>query len=308
MNTPKSANFFMFLLLIFLVFIVNIIMTVVLKIFPNLTIAQNIWLFQSIASFVSFLLPMFLYMLIKRIKFKDIVPLKPLSLKNFFIIIFMSFTFQPILQLIGSITNMFFVDKISDVVYVFASLSYPKALFVTAIVPAITEELAFRGIILSGYKKTTVLVGCLMSSLYFGIMHLTLTQVFYTIVAGIIFAYVVKVTKSIYASIIMHFMLNGTQITIAHILTKIMPEQTQNLENTRLAATDLISPIIQTVVTLPLLIFSVYLFIKENKTEIQNLKNQDNLIKTNQEKQKVLTLFFYINIVIFIGYITFKNL
>lgn len=307
MNTPKNANFFMFLLLIFLVFVVNIIMVVVLKIFPTLIEAKNIWIFQSMASFFSFLLPMFLYMWVKKIKFKDVIPLKPLSLKNFLIIIFMSFTFQPILQLIGNITNIFFKDKISDIIYVFASLSYPKALFVTAIVPAITEELAFRGVILSGYKKTSVLVGCLMSSLYFGIMHLTLTQVFYTIAAGVLFAYVVKITKSIYASIIMHFMLNGTQITIAHILTKILPEQTQSFQDTKVGIGELVSSTIPVIVTLPLLVFSVYLFVKENKTEIENLKNEHNLIKNSNDKPKVLTLFFYINIAIFLGYILLKK-
>lgn len=306
MNTPKNANFFMFLLLIFLVFIANIVMAVALKIFPSITTVENIWIFQTIGAVISFLVPMFLYMWIKKIKFKDVVPLKPLSLKNFFIIVFMSFTFQPILQLIGAFTNIFFTDQISDIMYVFASLSYPKALFVSAVVPAITEELTFRGIILSGYKKTSILTGCLISSFYFGIMHLTLTQVFYAIVAGILFAYVVKITKSIYASIIMHFIFNGTQITIAHILTKIMPEQMQPLENTKLVPVDLIAPIMQTVIMLPLLILSVYLFIKVNKTEIQNLKNEDDLIKNSQEKPKVLTLFFYINIAIFIGYIMFK--
>ena len=304
MNYPKNADKFMFLLMIFLIFIGNIVLLSILRLFPNALSAQNIWISQSIFAIICFISPIILVLFIKKIKFKDIIPLTPLSLKNFFLIIFLSFTIQPMLQLIGAITNVFFKDEISDAIGLFASLSLPKALFVSALVPAITEELAFRGVILTGYKKTPVLIGVLMSSFYFGVMHFTISQLFYAIVGGIIFAYLVKVTKSIYSSILMHFIFNGTQITIAHIAYKYTPNINEQISNVTYTFKDLIYPLIYFLFTLPLLLLSIFLFIICNKKELNKLKEVNNQII---DKPKIFTLFFYINMIVYVVYMILKK-
>ncbi len=304
MNYPKNADKFMFLLMIFLIFIGNIVLLSILRLFPNALSAQNIWISQSIFAIICFISPIILVLFIKKIKFKDIIPLTPLSLKNFFLIVFLSFTIQPMLQLIGAITNVFFKDEISDAIGLFASLSLPKALFVSALVPAITEELAFRGVILTGYKKTPVLIGVLMSSFYFGVMHFTISQLFYAIVGGIIFAYLVKVTKSIYSSILMHFIFNGTQITIAHIAYKYTPNINEQISNVTYTFKDLIYPLIYFLFTLPLLLLSIFLFIICNKKEINKLKEENNQII---DKPKIFTLFFYINMIVYVVYMILKK-
>ena len=220
MRYPKNANFFMFFLMIFYIFIGNFISKFIVVNMPFLLTRENIWIYQSSIAIICFILPIFIYIIVKKISFKEVFPLEKISLKNTVLIIFISFTIQPMLQLIGSVTNLFYEDKVSSSIYVIASLGLPKALFTTAIVPAVTEELAFRGVILSGFKKSGFLAGVLMSSLYFGLMHFTLTQLFYAIVAGVIFALLVKVTKSIYSSILMHFIFNGTQMTLAYFSIK----------------------------------------------------------------------------------------
>ena len=307
MDYPKNANFFMFILMIFLVFIGNFISLIMLKIFPGVLSAENIWIFQSGFAIFCFISPIILYMLVKRLRFKDILPLKPLSIKNIFIIIFMAFAMQPLLQLIGAITNIFYKDEVSDSIYMFASLSLPKALFVVAIIPSITEELAFRGVILTGYKKTSILVSVLMSSIYFGMMHFTITQLFYAIVAGIIFATVVKVTQSIYAGILMHFIFNGTQITMAHFVTKYAPNIQNEISSISYSVKDLIYPILQFIFSLPFLLLSIFLFIIFNKENIEILRQENNQLK-NIDKPKVFTVFFYVNIIFYIAFIGFKNI
>ena len=307
MNYPKNANIFMFILIIFLIFVGDSLLFLMVNVFPNIFEPENIWIPQATFAIFCFITPIILYMIIKRISIKELVPLKPLSIKNFFIVIFIAFTMQPMLQLIASITNIFHKDEISDVVYAFASLSLPKALFVSAIVPAITEELVFRGVILTGYKKTSILIGVLMSSFYFGIMHFTVTQLFYAIVAGVIFAFVVKVTKSIYASILMHFILNGTQITMANLIIKYVPDVESQLSNTSYTIIDLIFPIMQFIFSLPLFLLAIFLFMKANEKEVYMLIEENKLIKNSEEKPKVFTIFFYINIIVYIGYMIIKT-
>lgn len=307
MKYPKNANFFMFILMLFLIFITNIILVSLIKLFPNILKIDYIWIYQSIFAISSFIIPIILYMVIKKVSFKELIPLNPLSLKNFFLIVFIGFAIQPFLQLIGSITNLFHKDEISEVIYTFASLSYPKALFVTAIVPAITEELAFRGVILTGYKKTSLLTGVLMSSFYFGVMHLTITQLFYAIVAGILFAFLVKVTKSIYSSILIHFIFNGTQVTLAYYLSRAIPNDIL-LENTPSNVESFLSSLSLFIKTLPFLLLSIFLFIKFNKKEITYLIEENKEIKNNPEKPKVFTLFFFLNIILYLFFMILKNL
>ena len=75
----------------------------------------------------------------------------------------------------------------------------------TAIVPAICEEFLFRGLILSAllpYGKKTAVFG---SAVLFALMHQNPAQILYTVVLGIIFAYMALETKSIWGGIILHF-------------------------------------------------------------------------------------------------------
>lgn len=307
MNCPKNADRFMFLLMMFLIFIGNGLLLFILKMFPGSLKAENIWVSQSVFAIICFIVPIILTVTVKKISFKEVVPLKPISLTNFFLIVFLGFTMQPFLQLIGAITNVFFEDEVSDAIAVFSSLSLPKALFVSAIVPAITEELAFRGVILSSYKRNSVLTGILMSSFYFGIMHVTITQLFYAIAGGIIFAYLVKVTKSIWSSILIHFVFNGSQVTFAHIAYKVTPNLNEQIANVSYTFKDLIYPLLYFLITSPLLALSIFLFVKYNKEEIKQLKEENTQVKNMVDKPKVFTLFFYINIIVYILYMILKK-
>lgn len=322
MNYPKNANFFMFILMIFFIFIGNSVSAIIFKIYPNLLSKDNVWVFQVFFSIFCFIVPIILYMVVKRLKFKDILPLKPLSIKNFFILIFMAFTMQPMLQLIAFITNIFHKDELSEALNIFAGLSLPKALFTVAIVPAITEELAFRGVILTGYKKTNIFIAILMSSIYFGMIHFTVTQLFYTIVAGIIFASVVKVTQSIYAGMLIHFVFNGTQITMAHFLIKyinnlqskvsngnnILQQIESQLSNPNYGILQFVSVVVKFIFSIPFLILSVFLFVRFNKKEIDTLIEENKQLKNSQDTPNIFTVFFYINILAYLAFMIFKKI
>lgn len=77
-----------------------------------------------------------------------------------------------------------------------------------AILPAITEEYVFRGIILSEYSEYGVFTAILMSSLMFAMLHFNLTQFVSYFFCGAVAAYTVYVTQSIYAGMLLHFVNN----------------------------------------------------------------------------------------------------
>ena len=85
-------------------------------------------------------------------------------------------------------------------------------LFTTAIVPAFTEELFFRGMVLENlrpYGRTTAIFG---SALMFGLMHQNIQQIFYTVVAGIVIGWVYIRTESIWTCVLLHFVNNFSSV------------------------------------------------------------------------------------------------
>jgi membrane protease YdiL (CAAX protease family) len=90
------------------------------------------------------------------------------------------------------------------------SLTAPGVLFLGAVSPAICEEAAFRGIILSGFAgrlakwQTVVIVGLL-----FGAFHLSIYRFLPTALLGMLITYAVIETGSILSGVIIHFGVNG---------------------------------------------------------------------------------------------------
>ncbi len=83
-----------------------------------------------------------------------------------------------------------------------------------AVVPAVVEELIFRGVLYHAYRENGVILGAVACGLAFGIMHLNLNQFCYAAVLGIIFCIFVEITGSIFSSITAHFVINGWNVLL----------------------------------------------------------------------------------------------
>jgi sodium transport system permease protein len=91
---------------------------------------------------------------------------------------------------------------------------------VFAVLPAICEELAFRGFILSGleYRRRTR-SAILLSALMFGFLHVLLSlfqQLFNATLLGIVLGLLAVRSKSLLPGILFHFLNNALAITQAH--------------------------------------------------------------------------------------------
>lgn len=76
----------------------------------------------------------------------------------------------------------------------------------TAVLPAVCEEFAMRGGLLSTAQNTFKIAGCVVfCGIVFGLFHQNIRQVFYTSLFGALAAYITIKTKSIYPAMLMHF-------------------------------------------------------------------------------------------------------
>jgi sodium transport system permease protein len=84
-----------------------------------------------------------------------------------------------------------------------------------AVTPAICEELLFRGLILSGFRRLGMWPAILATSLLFGLAHASIYRLLPTMALGVVFGYAVWKTGSIAAGIICHALNNGLMATMA---------------------------------------------------------------------------------------------
>ncbi len=93
-----------------------------------------------------------------------------------------------------------------------------QLLFFLTIMPGILEDLAFRGVLLHGLRKTFGPVGmCLVVGAIFGIFHVSLFRLVPTAYLGMIFAAVVLLTGSIFPVMLWHFANNAIGLVPAHM-------------------------------------------------------------------------------------------
>lgn len=94
-------------------------------------------------------------------------------------------------------------------------------LVATAVLPAILEELLFRGVFLSQFLKYGKTFAIVMSSFLFASVHGSIQQMMYSFVFGLIFGYIAVKSGSLTAGMIIHF-LNNAYGCVADYLQEIL--------------------------------------------------------------------------------------
>lgn len=82
-------------------------------------------------------------------------------------------------------------------------------LVVTAVVPAICEETAFRGFAVNVLKNSGEVYAAIISALVFGLMHSGLSSAVFAFISGLIFAYIRKSSGRLIVPVVVHFLNNA---------------------------------------------------------------------------------------------------
>jgi len=215
-----GSKFMLFLLIWFVV--AQLLIVGVLQVFASVydldinAISASPWLI-IVTQLTALLLPLFVWLYIKKDSFKKNMPNWALGTKNIVIITLLSFLLQPVMMTVSGISSLFFTNYVSETIYAF--MEYPLWLIILAmaVTPAVVEELVFRGYLQTQHQDRNIHQAALLNGLFFGIIHLNMQQFAYAFFMGIIFAYMVYYTRSIWAGILPHFIVNATQGIIGRL-------------------------------------------------------------------------------------------
>lgn len=135
---------------------------------------------------------------------------------------------QPLSLALGAALQWFFPPLPKQVMDVLAAISTETiplwlTLLAFALAPAVCEEIAFRGFLLSGFRRTgRTALAVALSSLLFGIMHLIPQQVFNAALLGLVLGYIAVRTDSLLPGVAFHFCYNAMEV-VRHRFGSTMP-------------------------------------------------------------------------------------
>lgn len=260
---------------------------------------------------ILFLLPAVIYIIATKSSFKETLKLNKLHWQDTLLIILLAFVVQPIMTFFSLIATFFFNNEIGSFISEITSTPYVFLLALVALLPAITEEVTIRGIVLSGYENKNKYVSAIVTGLFFGILHLDPQQFLYAAVLGFILALVVRVTNSIFSSMIMHFIINGTSVTMAKLvdyITKGLPVTNQSAELTlkNISSSEKLVLFIMygaIAVTFSIFVFLIIYWLEKlnSKRRVQNYNYRaQEALETVERKDRIINIPFILSIGIYI--------
>lgn len=208
MNQTKQTNRFALFFFVFFILIGQL-----LYLIPPIRNLPYAW-FTCIVQLAYFLIPTILYFLWTKKDPKEVFRLQALGWKNLIIIVLLGFALQPLMQFLSFFMTLFFPNVAQQSFDALEGAGFLTTLLTMAILPAILEEFALRGVFLSGYKNLGATKSILWTALLFGLLHMNPQQFPYAFMAGLFFCFVVERTGSIWASVIPHFIINATSVVV----------------------------------------------------------------------------------------------
>ncbi|MBE7020123.1 MAG: CPBP family intramembrane metalloprotease [Ruminococcaceae bacterium] len=191
---------------------------------PEVTEAGFLYYFQlALLSFVSVCIPAYLYLRDEKRKyftdcFQGVKPSKAIA-----VCIGIGLAGQYTGVLCNLPVNLLFysfgIEIPNKVPEITNFASYLGAVVTMCVLPAVFEEVMFRGIVLNYFRQFGKKSAILFSSLLFAIMHFDITNFLATFILGIVLAVLVCRSNRTVYSMIAHFTVNFTSVTTAFIMS-----------------------------------------------------------------------------------------
>ena len=206
---PRNAKVVMFLCASL---VIQFVFSMLLALIPGVVEAGYLVQTLLIYLFV-YLIPILVFLRLTRWPAREVFPLGHFRLRNLIVALAIAFAVQPLMSFLSAFGLFFTANRAAEMISQAASPLW-QTLIALALLPALCEELVYRGIVFSGFRNTSLKTAIIMNGLLFGLMHLNMQQFFYAFAMGIVFALIAYLTKSILYPFLCHLTINGVQIGV----------------------------------------------------------------------------------------------
>lgn len=216
-SAMKMAGLFFFLVMI-LELPLSIFMALLQMIIP----ADYVMLANILVTQGYLLICGLLYVWITRQSFAKDLMIRKYKVSSFFLSLVVLMFASPMASWLNLLSQFFAKNEISNSIYeVTKVVPIWLGIMIIGCLPGFIEELLYRGIIYSAFRKRSVLTGIVVSALTFGFMHMNFNQMMYAVYLGILFALLVEATGSLVSSMVLHMVFNAFNTAYVYILPKL---------------------------------------------------------------------------------------
>lgn len=180
----------------------------------------NLYIIMSITSLVCFIIPGFFYCKLSKTSLQKIIPFKKIKFSKLTLLVSVGFA----TAFVGDYITEIFVNNLSLVgisnklnmdYSTYSPLENILYILSVAVVPAIAEEFALRGIVLGKLRQFGDSFAVVVSAILFGILHGNIIQIPFAFILGLVFSFIVVKTNSLLPTIIIHFLNNCFAVIIS---------------------------------------------------------------------------------------------
>ena len=213
--TPFKSGL-LFLLVILVSVGVSLLLTLVMLWggFFELPLTANV-IFSELLVFI----PTLLFACFSRADVMEVFRLRKVKIRTLLLTVIFVICLLPLTAALNSLTTLFSSNAGMEIgaEMMDEPHSLLEMLLVFALFGPLCEELAFRGVIYAGLRRSgRILAAIVIQGLMFGCMHLNINQMAYGAAVGIAFGLLAEATGSIWPSFLGHAMINGSSVIMAY--------------------------------------------------------------------------------------------
>ncbi|MBE3578727.1 MAG: CPBP family intramembrane metalloprotease [Caldanaerobacter subterraneus] len=170
------------------------------------------------------LIPVIVYLLIKRYDVKYVLRLNPLKSKFVLLLVLIAIASWGVSGFLAILTN-YFLSKLGKV----PVMQIPPAqdlneliiqLIIFGLVAACCEEIFMRGLVMRSFEMRGSIKSVVITAILFAMLHLNVQNFLSILFLGTILGYVVYRTDSIFAGMIVHFTNNAISTILSYFISQ----------------------------------------------------------------------------------------
>lgn len=178
--------------------------------------------YQVIFSIIGFMVPFLIAARFSKVKLSNIIPFKKAEKGTTLPFLLIGFGFLAIANMLSNIfSNVLRVLGISDfqmdLELPTGILGFLITVLAVAVVPALVEEFAYRGVFLGLLEKYGEGFSIIASAVMFGLMHGNLSQIPFAFMVGLVLGFIRVKSGSVVPAILLHFINNFVSVIMMYI-------------------------------------------------------------------------------------------
>ena len=202
--------------------LVEFVIVFLLGIFYNyitLGIVSNLVLSEMIL-----LVPALVFVFATRTRLVDLLSFRPIKISTVLMVVLFTYLSMPLVTTINAISMLFSENVVQEMSTDILQMPFLVMVFLMGIFGPVCEEVVFRGIVHSGYRRTgNAIQAMFFSALLFGLMHMNFNQALYAFVIGFLLVLLKEATGSMWGSIVYHVVFNTNTVVMLYITSKWVP-------------------------------------------------------------------------------------